>query len=59
MADDLVTNFKSVGFKVELKKLEDFQDDYGLKEPEGEDVKDDEDDDEDDEGESGSEGEDE
>ena len=49
MAEDLVENFKGVGFKVEQKRLEDFQDDYGLKEPEGED------DEEDEEGESGSE----
>ena len=68
MAEDLVANFKGVGFKVEQKKLEDFQDDYGLAEPEGEDDEEEEEDDEeeeeeeeeedDEEGESGSEEED-
>ncbi|EME39208.1 hypothetical protein DOTSEDRAFT_75067 [Dothistroma septosporum NZE10] len=47
MAEQLEKDFKGEGFEVEVKKLEEFQDDYGLREPEGEDAEDEEEDDED------------
>ncbi|CAK3841356.1 related to metalloprotease 1 [Lecanosticta acicola] len=49
MKEKMVEGFSREGFQVEAKSLEDFQDDYGLAEPEGED---DDEDDEDEDGES-------
>jgi hypothetical protein len=49
MAESVVANFTTAGFAPESKPLEFFQDDYGLKAPEGGDDDDDDDDDEEDE----------
>jgi hypothetical protein len=61
MSEGVVENFKKAGFKAELKNLDDFQDDYGMEAPEGEESESEEDEDEDGSGddESGSEEEDE
>lgn len=53
------TAFKGIGYKVQIRELSHFHDDYGLEAPEGEDDdedEDDEDDDEDDEDDEDSEG---
>jgi hypothetical protein len=51
MAESVVANFTTVGFAPESKPLEFFQDDYGLKAPDGGDEDDDEMDDDDENGE--------
>ncbi len=48
MKDGLIERFSQAGFRPELRTVESFQDDYGMKLPEG-DEEDDDDDDEDDE----------
>ncbi|TLD07919.1 hypothetical protein E2P81_ATG10560, partial [Venturia nashicola] len=35
--EGVVADFKKAGFKAETKALDDFQDDYGLQAPEGDD----------------------
>ena len=57
MSEGVVENFKKAGFKAELKNLDDFQDDYGMQAPEGEEESESEEDDEEGSGddESGSE----
>ncbi|KAK5124011.1 hypothetical protein LTR85_002208 [Meristemomyces frigidus] len=49
MEESLMANFKKEGYAPEVKPLEYFQDDYGLKAPEGEGEADDEEEEEDDE----------
>ena len=45
---ELVTGFKGLGFSPEVKPLAFFQDDYGLKSDDGDEIEDDEDDEDDD-----------
>lgn len=47
---ELVTGFKDLGFSPEVKPLAFFQDDYGLKGDDQDEIEDDDDDDDDDDG---------
>jgi Zn-dependent M16 (insulinase) family peptidase len=46
MSEGVVGDFKKAGFNAEIKALDEFQDDYGMKAPEGEDEESEEEDDE-------------
>ena len=59
MSEGVVGDFKKAGFNAEIKSLDEFQDDYGMKAPEGEDEESEEEDDESGSGEDESESEDE
>ncbi|KAI1658966.1 Metalloenzyme, LuxS/M16 peptidase-like protein [Daldinia decipiens] len=48
MMEQLQKEFKAMGYKTEVKQLSDFQGDYGLEDPDGEENGDEEDDDDDD-----------